>query len=147
MMNEEMDQFERRLQARPVKKIPAGWRAEILTAAMSREPGVESRMQELPWHATLVPRLASLFWPHPKAWAGLAAVWACILFLNFSNHERPHSVAEKTSPAPPPEMVAELKQQSLMFAELIGATEPRVADRQKSYSPKPQGKRMDVFTV
>jgi len=146
-MNDETEQFERRLQAQPVKKIPAGWRTEILAAAMSRGSRVESQGQELPWHSTFVSRLFSVFWPHPKAWAGLAAVWVCILLLNFSNHERPHTVAEKTSSAPPPEMVAELKRQNLMFAELIGATELQLADRHKSYLPKPQGKRMDVFTV
>ena len=145
-MNDEMEQFERRLQAQPVKKIPAGWRAEILAVAQKAGTahydvrGQRSVLSLPGW-------LTSVFWPHPKAWAGLAAVWVCILLLNFSNHDRPHSVAEKTSAAPPPEMVAELKQQSLMFAELIGATELRVADRQKSYSPKPQGKRMDIFTV
>ncbi|HTB85253.1 MAG TPA: hypothetical protein VK742_16525 [Candidatus Sulfotelmatobacter sp.] len=146
-MNDEIEQFERRLQAQPVKKIPAGWRTEILTAAMSQASSAGSRVQELPWHSIVVARLSSIFWPHPKAWAGLAAVWVCILLLNFSNHERPHFIAEKTSSAPPPEMVAELKQQRLMFAELIGATEPRVAGRQKNYSPKPQSKRMEIFTV
>ena len=145
-MNDEMEQFERRVQAQPIKKIPAGWRAEILAVAQKAETarcdvrGQRSALSLPGW-------LSSLFWPHPKAWAGLAAVWVCILLLNFSNRDRPHIIAEKTSSAPPPEMVAELKQQRLMFAELIGATELRVADRQKSYSPKPQGKRMDIFTV
>ena len=36
MMNDEMENFERRLQSQPMKKIPADWRAEILAAAKDR---------------------------------------------------------------------------------------------------------------
>ena len=147
MMNDEMGQFERRLQNRPLKEIPGEWRKEILAAAMSRGASDERREPEISWQSMLVARLASVFWPHPKAWAGLAAVWVCIVMLNFSSHEKPHRAAEKAATAPQPEMVAELKQQHLMFAELLGTTELRVADRPKSYSPKPQGKRMEIFTV
>jgi hypothetical protein len=145
MMNDEMEQFERRLQNRPLKEIPGEWRAEIL--ANCRGSRVEDREPEASWQSTFIARLSAIFWPHPKAWAGLAVVWVCIVMLNFSTHEKPHRVAEKIATAPQPEMVAELKQQRLMFAELLGATELRVADRPKSYLPKPQGKRMEVFTV
>ncbi len=147
MMNDETQHFERRLRNQPPKEIPGDWRAGILATAMSRGPKVECRGPEAAWPSTLVSRLSTIFWPHPKAWAGLAAVWVCIVMLNSSTHEKPHRVAEKTATVPPPEMVAELKQQRLMFAELLGAGELRVADRPKSYSPKPQGKRMEIFTV
>jgi hypothetical protein len=147
-MKDEMEQFERRLQGQPLKEIPAHWREEILAAASAALPA-----RHLPPAAhpsllsTIRHQLSSLFWPHPKAWAGLAAVWVCILALNFSTREKTHLVAEKTSSAPQPEMVAELKRQKLMYAELMGATELRVADRQKNYAPKPQSKRMEIDTV
>ena len=115
-------EFEQRLRRQPVKKVPGEWRAEILSAA--RAAGVNRREEEVSreftlagtggsWLSTVRRQLASLLWPHPKAWAGLAAVWVCIFMLNFSMQEKPAVLAEKT-PSPSPEIVSELKQQQKM---------------------------------
>ncbi len=42
------------------------------------------------------------------------------------------------TPSPSPEIVSELKQQHRMLAELIGAPEMQVADRQRLLAPKPR---------
>jgi hypothetical protein len=144
MMNEDIESFERQLQAQPVKKIPAEWRAEILAAA--KFIVVEKSRND----PNLITKTASwwrdLFWPHLKAWAGLAAVWILIFIFNFSTRDKMPVVAEKSAP-PSQEVVAELKQQRLLFAELIGANDWHVADRQKIFAPKPRSEREAISTV
>jgi len=146
-------EFEQRLRRQPVKKVPGEWRAEILGAA--RAAGVNRRKEEISreftfaatggsWLSTISHQLSTLLWPHPKAWAGLAAVWVCILILNFSLREKPPMLAEKT-PAPAPEIVSQLKQQQRMLAELIGAPEMQVADRQRLLAPKPRSGRTEIL--
>lgn len=141
MMNEESEQFEQRLKGQPLRQIPAEWRAEILAAAQT----TSRTTPRASFLSTFNHQLSALLWPHPKAWAGLAAVWICILALNFSTRDKSPVMAEKNSP-PSPEMVAELKKQQRLFAELMGANEPRVADRQKIF-PKPRSERAEFLAV
>jgi hypothetical protein len=141
-------EFEKRLQHRPLKRVPGEWRAEILAAARAARTSHEERNaadSNRSWLSTINSQLSTLLWPHPKAWAGLAGVWMCIAVLNFSMREKPAMIAEaKASPPPSPEMVAELKQQQKMMAELIGAGEMRVADRQRTVLPKPRSEREEI---
>ena len=67
-----------------------------------------------------------MLWPHPKAWAGLAAVWILIFAVDFSVRDKSPVMAEKAAP-PSPEVIVELKQQQRMLAELIGAGQAREA--------------------
>jgi len=139
-----MNEFEQKLSRQPLRQISAKWRAEILGVC------VESRFAdpspEPPRHFTFAGRLADLFWPHPKAWAGLAAIWILIFAINFSIRDRTPAVAEKYAP-PSPEVLAELKQQQRLFAELIGANDWREADRQKLFSPKPRSEFAKFLTA
>ena len=142
MMNDETEQFENRLSHQPLRKIPGEWRAEILAAC--RGSKVESRGQENFWPSTLASRLSTIFWPHPKAWAALAAVWIFILAVNFSLRDNSSRVAEKFAP-PSPEVIVELKKQQRLFAELMGPRETPDADRQKVFSPKPRSERVELL--
>ena len=141
MMNDEMQQFEARLRRQPPKEIPAAWRTEILAVAhavqVARRP---SHGLNRSWLATFNDRLATIFWPHPKAWAGLAAIWVFILVLNVSIRDRSPVRAEKALP-PSPEVIVELRKQQLLFAELLGPREEPVADRSKTYVPHPRSGR------
>ena len=145
MMNEEMEQFEQRLGRQPLKQIPAEWRAEILTAARAAQPA-----RHLPsvvghsWLSTINHQLSTLLWPHPKAWAGLAAIWILIFAVNFSGRDPLPKVAEKYSP-PSPEVIVELKNQQRLFAELVGTIQPPDADRQKIFAPKPRSERVEIL--
>ena len=90
--------------------------------------------------------LSSLLWPHPKAWAGLAAVWVIIFAVTFSVRDVSPKLAKKSEP-PSPEVMVELKKQQRMFAELVGSYEAPDADRQKIFSPKPRSERVEILTT
>jgi len=137
------EQFEQRLRNPPWRQIPAAWREEILVAAdvNRRSPPV----RELTFAATLRLWLLELFWPHPKAWAGLAAVWLVILAVNFTTRETAtRNFARQVAP-PSPEMLMVLRQQQLLLAELVGRPEPRAADRPKTVPPRPHSQGRDEF--
>jgi hypothetical protein len=143
------DEFEKRLSSQPMKRVPGEWRAEILAVAREAPAGRQQTVAADPnrsWLSTINSQLSTLLWPHPKAWAGLAAVWVCILALNFSAQEKP-AVLTQASPPPSPELVADLKQQHRMLVELIGATEVREADRPRIFLPRPRSERGEVLAV
>jgi hypothetical protein len=144
MMNDETEQFERRLRRQPLKPVPAGWRAEILAAAKLAARRSEAKTVQPSWRSTINRQLSTIFWPHPKAWAGLAAIWIFIFAMNFSMRDPAPRVVEKTAP-PSPEVMVELKKQQLLFAELVGACEPLDADRQKLFSPKPRSECVEIL--
>jgi hypothetical protein len=141
-----MDNFEQKLHRQPLKEIPAGWRGEILAAAdvnRRNQPVREFTFAATTFRrllSTLNAQLSAILWPHPKAWAGLAAVWILILVVNFSMRDPSPVRAEKSSP-PSPEVIVELRRQQRMLAELIGPRDIRDADRSKSFVPQPRSER------
>jgi hypothetical protein len=138
------DDFEKKLQRQSLRKIPAEWRGQILSNC--RGSKAEGRAQEQYWPSTLVARLSTILWPHPKAWAGLAAIWIFIFGLNFSMRDASPRIAEK-SPPPSPEVIVELKKERQLFAEWMGPLETPDADRQKNFSPKPRSERVEILTT
>lgn len=130
-----MDDFERRLSHLPLRQIPTEWREKILTVC--RESRVESREPEQRPLPTLVSRLSTLLWPHPAAWAGLAAIWILILAVDVSVRDKSPVMAEKIAP-PSPATVAQLQQQQRLLAELMGPRDTRDADRSKHLSSEPR---------
>ena len=125
-MNDEMEQFERRLSRQPFRQVPAEWREEILAAAASHHPSPVERRSIL---STLNFQLSTILWPHPVAWAGLTAVWIFIFAAGFSLRDRPSAVAESNL-SPPAEVIVEVRQQQRLLAELLGPRDTRDADRQ-----------------
>ncbi len=144
-MKNERDQFERRLSRQPLRQVPPDWRADILAAARagqtSRRPSPVTRHS---WLSTLNSQLSTIFWPHPKAWAGLAAVWIAIIALNLSTHDDSHG-AWKKSPGSPA-VVAEVRQHNLFFAELVGVNEARDAEPPRLFWPRPRSERVQILT-
>lgn len=141
-----MNEFEQKLQRQPMKTVPPEWRAEILAAARAAQAvqpaaTVESRS----FVSTLNRQLAALLWPHPVAWAGLAAIWIFIATLNFSLRDQAPRLADKAIP-PSPEVMAELKKQQRMFAELLDTTAMADADRQKFFH-KPRSEWREILTA
>ncbi len=136
------DDFEKRMQRRPLRRIPSKWRQEILVAAdvnRRNEP-----VRELTFAATVKLRLRELLWPCPQAWAGLAALWLLIFAANLATADKTGKVAKK-APPPSPEMILALREQERLLAELIGTAKTPAADKPKSPSPKPRSERRDEF--
>ena len=140
-----MNEFEQKLSRQPLRQVPGEWRAEILregrraAAPNNKRDADTASLPNCSW-------LTMLLWPHPKAWAGLAGGWVLIFALDFSSREQTPIVAEKALP-PSPEVMAELKQQNLLFAELMGSRETPDADRRKLFLPRPRSEREEVLTA
>jgi hypothetical protein len=138
-----MNEFEQKISRQPLRQIPSEWRAEILAAA--NFPVSRSEAKTASFLSTLNHQLSTILWPHPKAWAGLAAVWIFIFALNFSMRNKTPMVAEKVLP-PSPEVMAELRQEKLLYAELIGSGDAREAEPPKFF-PRPRTERIEIFTA
>jgi hypothetical protein len=140
------DQFEDRLRRQPLRSVPPAWRGEILAAARAAATShPEAPAASRSWFFALRSGLSALLWPHPVAWAGLAAVWLLILGLNFATREPGESEAARQSAPPSPQMRELLHQQEQMFADLIGPVEKPHADRPKPAAPQPHSQRREEF--
>ena len=140
------DDFEKTLQRQPIRQIPTEWRAEILQAARSagdRLPTLEPRAT---WLSTLNQRLAAVLWPHPRAWAGLAAAWVLIFALHFAYRDRSPAIARVTA-APSSRLVIALREQNKLLVELIGRPEVKEADRPRPSAPQPRSQRRELFLL
>jgi len=146
-----MDDFEQKLQRQPLRQIPGEWREEILregrcAAVPEIRDADTASLPKWSWLSTINHQLSTLLWPHPKAWAGLAAVWFLILTVDFSLRDKTPVMAEKTAP-PSPEVIVELRQQQRLLAELIGSRDERDANRSKSFVPLPRSERAEFMTT
>jgi hypothetical protein len=131
------DQFEKRLRRQPLRNAPSAWREEILAEARKAEtPRHASRLTFQSQLSTLSQQLATLLPPHPRAWAGLAAVWLVIIVVNISSREGATTMAEKRAGPPTQQMREMLREQQQMLAELFD--QPAVTDRTKASVPRPQ---------
>jgi len=137
------DNFEQRLRHQSPRQIPAGWREEILSAANSaHHPLAAPKRSE--GGSPISHLLPSIFWPHPRAWAGLAAVWLLIFAVNVSTRDDSTTVAKKIPPLTP-EMRMVLKQQKMILAELIEPREAPMAGPRKLFPPKPRSELRNEF--
>jgi len=140
------DDFEQKLQRQPLRPLPAGWRNEILAAAAAATTHHPSPVTRHSFFSTLNAQLSTLLWPHPRAWAGLAAVWILILSVDFSARDRLPALAEKSAPASP-EVIVALRQQQRLLAELIGPHDTSDADRSKSFVPHPRSEQAELMAT
>jgi hypothetical protein len=143
-MNE--DGFEQRVQRQPLRQIPQEWRQEILSAA--RQVSVPDHASRITHHAppsrsllsTLHYQLSTLLWPHPVAWAGLAAVWLVILGMNLTTRDVSTTAAKHASPLSPQVFLA-FQEQERLLAELLGPRETPVAERPKPDPARPRSEQ------
>ena len=146
-MSEDTEQFEQRLKRRSLRQMPAEWRGDILAAACEAQRINSSRPVARPsFLSVLRERLASVLWPHPVAWGGLAAVWILIFAVHFSIRDGEPALAEKVV-AQSPEVVAQLKQQQRLLAELLGPDDLPDADRPKIFVPKPRSQCIEILSA
>jgi len=134
-------QFENRLRHQRVKPVPGEWRDDILREA-KRAVKVQRLSPENSYSllANLKSRLASVLWPVPRAWAGLAAVWVAILVMNFSAADKT-AAAAMVGPPPSRETMQALKQQQRLLAELVERPELPKADSPRTNPLGPRSQR------
>jgi hypothetical protein len=116
--------FEKQLERQPLRELPREWRSQILNAA--------SRAG----NSTLVEWFSTWLWPHPRAWAGLAAAWVVIFLLHFTAPDEPR-VAGNGSPMTF-QSFARMQQQNLMMAQLLGSLDSGDQPAAPPPPPKPR---------
>ena len=137
------DDFEKRLQSQPLRQVPTEWREDILSVARQADSA-----QRVPCPtrraragsallSTIHSRLTTLLWPHPVAWAGLAAVWVVILGRSFTTRDAARHVARRAS-SPSPQVFMAFQEQQRLLNELIGPREMPAVERPKAAPPQPR---------
>jgi len=136
------DDFEKRLQRQPQREIPGTWREEMLAKAQASAESVQTPHTPRPGLFQLIQALLSR--PQRVAWAGLAAAWVVIVTLNLATGEtsKTTSMTGRTAPTTP-ETLQALKQQRLLYAELVGRLEQHPAERLKINIPGPRSQRRE----
>src|ERR1035441_4103681 len=140
------DDFEQRVQRQPLRQLPGEWRQEILSAA--RQASCPHHASRITHHvptsssllSTLHHQLSTLLWPHPVAWAGLAAVWVVILGINLTTRDASTALAKHTSPVSPQVFMA-FQEQERLLTELLGPRETPVAEQPKPDPARPRSER------
>jgi hypothetical protein len=138
------DNFEKDLQRQPLRQVPPEWRDGVLSAArQAARPQIVPRAACDALRAVLSSlnsQLSTLLWPHPAAWAGLAAVWVVILGLSFTTGDAARHVARRAS-SPSPQVFMAFQEQQRLLNELIGPREISAAERPKAAPPRPRSER------
>ena len=138
------DHLEKKLRRQPLRPIPETWRGEILAVARREQGRSRPDLVRLRL-SSLKARLSTLLWPHPKAWAGLAAIWLLIFTLNFVGQE-PASVHIAKNNSPPSAQLRELlRQQAQLLSELAGPRETFEAAPPAPRTPRPRSQRREEF--
>jgi hypothetical protein len=84
-------------------------------------------------------RFSTWLWPHPRAWAGLAAAWVLILLLHFTAPDEPRT-ARNSSPMTF-QTLATMQKQTLMMAQLLGSLDNGDQPAAAVAPPKPRSER------
>src|ERR1051326_3646740 len=135
-MNE--DPFEERLRPQSTRPLPREWRGPILGAARraAGHPLAILNPPKTSWWRELL-------WPCPEAWAGLAAVWMIILFLNVMSP----GAAPRTGTsdqAPGRETLMALRERQRMLAEYAGPVEPAEPPKPRAPAPRSELSRSNL---
>jgi len=123
-----MNEFESQLKKQSIRQIPSHWRKQILAEAQRHAVSETASAKPVSFWRELL-------WPCPQVWAGFAAAWLLVLFLNLSVEPSP---AESMAAAKPPlENVDGYAQRQRLLVELLGdgrpaATVPAFVPRRRS---------------
>jgi hypothetical protein len=127
------ENFESQLRRQHLKQPPAEWRKDILAAATQAksEPATD-REPSTSWWRTL-------FWPAPRAWAGLAAVWVVILAVHFLTDDAPAALQVAHAPPQSRQMLVAMQEKQRLYAELLSEMDANLeAEPAKKFMPKPR---------
>jgi hypothetical protein len=139
------EDFEKQLKQRPLRQAPADWRAEILGAAKAAATKPVKEESGVSVWAIFKGWMAAGMELRPKALAGLAAIWILIFALHFSTHDDSHLAVSRTPVSK--QVMAEVREQRLFFAELAGLKEPRDVEPPKRLLPQPHSERREQIVM
>jgi len=139
------EDFEKQLMQRPLRQAPTGWRAEILGAAKAAAKDAATEEPRISVWTIFKGWIAAGMELRPKALAGLAAIWILIFALHFSTHDDSNPVISRLSASK--QIMAEVREQRLFFAELAGLKEPRDAEPPKRPLPQPRSERREQIVL
>jgi hypothetical protein len=131
------EDFEKQLKRQPVRPVPGDWRAEILRAANASIPAPKTPRPTPSLLSTINSQLSALLWPHPRAWAGLAAVWVVIFAFHHLSMDQPDIMA--AMPPPSPQMIRIAREERRMLVQTIESYEESPAEPPKPFVPRPRG--------
>ncbi len=127
-----IDDLEGRLSRMPLQSAPKEWRNEILASATAIQ---RRRTSDRSW-------LRELFWPHPVAWASMAAAWMAIGALHLANLSgSSKSAASNVEIALTPANASNLLRAEQTFAAVL--LEESAEPEQKP-QPRPPAPRSEV---
>jgi hypothetical protein len=108
------DEFEEKLQRQPRREIPPEWRREILGQLRQKTESAT------PWWRQLL-------WPHPAAWASIAAAWIAIFALNHAS--LPEEAPRHTASNPVQDRAWAYEERKRLWAEFVQDTSPALFQR------------------
>ncbi len=141
-----IDDFEQKLQRQPLRKVPGEWREEILLAARQTAAPPHTPRPAPSFLLTISRQVSGLLWPHPVAWAGLAAAWLLILGLNHATRDALPRLAKGSLPVAPRLFMA-FQEQERLLNELIGPPQPPLAEPLKPAVPRPRSERRQTLLM
>ena len=138
------EDFEHQLTQQPLRRIPAEWRSEILSAArQAARTGCERSATETVHRSTFSAfrfRLSALLWPCPQAWAGLGVIWLGILALHIASLPESQLSAKNTASRQTVVLMTMVEQRRYLY-ELLGPMDKPKAEATKAVVPRPRSER------
>ncbi len=132
------EDFESQLRQQSLRSLPSEWRREILATAAKNVRSTAAA--PVPQRSGLG-GLAALFWPHPGAWAGLAATWVAIAALNHAGAGPEPVTVAKSSPPTSPAMILVWREQQQELLRLVMPQESEAVEPTTGFIPRPRGSR------
>ena len=136
------EDFESQLRQQSLRSLPSEWRRVILATAAKNVRSTAAA--PVPQRSGLG-GLAALFWPHPGAWAGLAATWVAIAALNHASANQEPVAVAKNGPPTSPALILVLREQQQELLRLVMPQESEAVEPPSGFMPRPRGSRTGSF--
>ena len=104
------------------------------TRSVAAEAGGD-RQETLSLAAIAAQLWQDLFWSWRRVWAGVAATWLVILGLALATGGTPESRLART-PSPDPQVLAALREQERLLAQMLGQAAPPAIARPRTPGPR-----------
>ena len=118
---------------------------DVLRSGVIREHVERDAARERP-AGSIVAWFRGLLWPSPTAWAGVAAAWMVIAFLNFSSVEDDAAATVHVA-QPSRETLEALREQKRLFVELVNSPIETSEAEPPRFVPRPRSECQATFAL